>query len=280
MSNYNIQLQSIGADLQEVLQSLQNKAAGSITLPNLTSPAQDSEIFLGKEVIDQSGKIQTGTFTIADELASQETLIAQLQNMVDELLKAGGEQTTPVIHISNNGLITATAGDKVTTEQLTTQAAQIIIPGTSDQTILAGRYLTGTQTIKGDANLIPMNIVSGKSIFGVSGSAEIGNGSSDGGSSTSSNCNCHMCVYVNNQFPTPEEAELIHVIRNGNIFTIRYSGTTHNFFGIELLLEQDRGMIEGEQYDYIDDDGYSFVIIEIYPEELDPPRFYFNAIID
>ena len=51
-----------------------------------------------------------------------------------------------------------------------TKAATTIIPGTSDQTITSGVYLTGTQTIKGDANLIADNIKSGTSIFGVTGS--------------------------------------------------------------------------------------------------------------
>lgn len=56
------------------------------------------------------------------------------------------------------------------TEQLTVQAAQTITPTTSDTTIAAGQFLTGAQTIKGDANLVGSNIKSGVSIFGVAGS--------------------------------------------------------------------------------------------------------------
>ena len=47
--------------------------------------------------------------------------------------------------------------------------AQTFTPGTTDQTIEAGQYLSGTQTIKGDPNLLPENIVQGVSIFGVDG---------------------------------------------------------------------------------------------------------------
>lgn len=50
--------------------------------------------------------------------------------------------------------------------------AQTITPGTANKTIAAGQYLSGQQTIKGDANLIAANIVKGKSIFGVNGSFE------------------------------------------------------------------------------------------------------------
>ena len=60
-----------------------------------------------------------------------------------------------------------------------TKSSQIITPGTTDQTINSGVYLTGAQTIKGDANLIASNIKSGVSIFGVTGTAS---GGGSGGS--------------------------------------------------------------------------------------------------
>ena len=53
--------------------------------------------------------------------------------------------------------------------QLTTQAAQTITPGTTNKTINPYRWLTGTQTIKGDRNLVAGNIKSGTTIFGVTG---------------------------------------------------------------------------------------------------------------
>lgn len=59
-------------------------------------------------------------------------------------------------------------------ERIPRKAAQTYMPGTKNQTIEAGQYLTGNQTITGDANLLPENIVSGKSIFGVEGSASSG----------------------------------------------------------------------------------------------------------
>ena len=42
-------------------------------------------------------------------------------------------------------------------------------PGKANQTIAAGQYLSGTQTIQGDANLTAANIRQGATIFGVAG---------------------------------------------------------------------------------------------------------------
>ena len=63
------------------------------------------------------------------------------------------------------------------TASVTTKAAATITPGTSNQTIASGTYLTGTQTISGDANLVASNIKSGTTIFGVTGTYS-GGGSS------------------------------------------------------------------------------------------------------
>lgn len=99
-------------------------------------------------------------------------------------------QATPSISVSSDGLITASAtqtegyvsaGTNSKTKQLTTQAAKTVTPTTSNQTAVAkGRYTTGAVTVKGDANLIPENIKSGVSIFGVTGAYEGSGGSSIG----------------------------------------------------------------------------------------------------
>lgn len=62
---------------------------------------------------------------------------------------------------------------------VTKKSAATYTPGTSDQSIASGQYLSGTQTIKGDANLVAGNIKSGASIFGVTGTYT-GGGSSGG----------------------------------------------------------------------------------------------------
>lgn len=120
--------------------------------------------------------------------------LRKLLQMANNLPDAGGdpvetvEQATPTISVDSNGKITATseqaegyveAGTKTATTQLDTQAAQTITPGTSNQTIPSGLYLTGTQTIKGDANLVASNIKKGVSIFNVLGTLAASGGASN-----------------------------------------------------------------------------------------------------
>lgn len=78
---------------------------------------------------------------------------------------------------------------------VTKKAAATITPSTSDQTIASGQYLNGVQTIKGDANLVASNIISGKSIFGVAGNVVIQKyytGSTEPSSSLGSNGDIYL----------------------------------------------------------------------------------------
>ena len=59
------------------------------------------------------------------------------------------------------------------TASVTTKAAATLQPGTSAVTIAAGTYLTGAQTIPAEPNYLAANIVSGKSLWGLNGSAQI-----------------------------------------------------------------------------------------------------------
>lgn len=174
---------------------LANKAAGSggTDLPTLQNPGDADKLLAGYQLIDQSGQSVTGTIPskAASDLTARGATVtvpagyypAQTSKSV-----ATAAQATPSITVDSGGKITAsatqaagyvTAGTKTATKQLTVQEAKTWTPGTSNQTLASGRYLTGTQTIKGDANLKAANIVKGVSIFGVTGTAETGGGGSD-----------------------------------------------------------------------------------------------------
>lgn len=76
--------------------------------------------------------------------------------------------------------VTAYANDVKYTGSISSKSAATYTPTTSDQTIAAGQYLSGAQTIQGDANLTSANIASGVTIFGVAGSLSAATISQDG----------------------------------------------------------------------------------------------------
>lgn len=64
------------------------------------------------------------------------------------------------------------ADGEAVTGSIQSKAAATYTPTTTDQTIAASQYLTGAQTIKGDADLIASNIKKDVEIFGVTGTLE------------------------------------------------------------------------------------------------------------
>ena len=156
MSN-KTQLQTNNTNLASLIETLRSKAAGGDTSVELQE--------------------KTVTPTTAIQQVQPDTGYDGLSKVTVNAMPTA-TQATPSISVSSAGKITATstqsagyvtAGTKTATKQLTVQAAQTITPGTSNKTIASGRYLTGTQTIKGDANLKAANIAKGKSIFSVTG---------------------------------------------------------------------------------------------------------------
>lgn len=82
-------------------------------------------------------------------------------------------------------------GSKIT-GTIKSKAAATVTPSTSDQTIASGQYLSGTQTIKGDSNLVAGNIKKGTSIFGVTGTLEAGSTGTDTSDSGNNNCEAYV----------------------------------------------------------------------------------------
>ena len=142
-----------------------------------------SDILSGKTAYAR-GSMITGTIetkSASDLTASGKTVTVPAGYYASSTSKDVNtvEQAVPSVSVDSSGVINVTsnqdagyvsAGTTMASMQLKTQSAQTITPGTANKTISSGIYLTGAQTIKGDANLIPENIVSGKTIFGVEGS--------------------------------------------------------------------------------------------------------------
>ena len=103
--------------------------------------------------------------TEEDDMAS---LISKVDEEFDRQVVPAGDAVASDV-LSSKTFINST-GETITGTMVNRGGAQTITPGTSDKTLNSG-YYSGNITVKGDSNLIASNIVSGKSIFGVSGTA-------------------------------------------------------------------------------------------------------------
>ena len=81
---------------------------GGVELPELESPGTAQDLMAGKQLLDGAGQVVEGAFTLADELAEQAALIAEIQVALQS-------KTVPVpvieaLEIAKNGVYNAPEG--------------------------------------------------------------------------------------------------------------------------------------------------------------------------
>lgn len=147
-----------------------NVTTGGLDTSNATATAEDIKI--GKTAY-VDGSLVTGIHE-EETFTTQEKTISPNENIQTIIPEDGynGLSKVTVNAIDSNYIGSA----------VTRVAARDYTPGTSDQIIAASQYLTGAQTIKGDANLVAENIAKDVTIFGITGTHQ---GGSSGGTDTS-----------------------------------------------------------------------------------------------
>ena len=134
----------------------------------------------GSTIIDT-----TGTTVTSDTMVSPATALNKAGNVVTGSITTNSAFAPAITLKSETGIITGTnsfasayymGSVSTSTFSLTTQVAQTFTPASTAQYISSYQWLLGSQTIAGDANLVPENIASGVSIFGVTGTFEGGGG--------------------------------------------------------------------------------------------------------
>ena len=101
-----------------------------------------------------------------NQFASEISKLCKIDGVTGKVNKV--DSATPVITIDGNKITAKTTqstgyvsdGGSNSTVSFASKSAKTYTPTTTDQTISSGQYLDGAQTIKGDANLIPENILS------------------------------------------------------------------------------------------------------------------------
>lgn len=159
---------------------------GKVVLSEGTSAGQTIGIWVWKNVpLGEDGSV-SGTVIAPGTLplnALPSTVVDAI-NGIEDLKKSVSDGKELVANaITAKGVNTATDAEFatmatnissiVTLDSVPSLEAKTWTPSASDQTIAAGNYLKGDQTIAGDANLIAANIMSGVKIFGITGTAEL-----------------------------------------------------------------------------------------------------------
>ena len=150
----------------------QDNPTNYVYLEPLNNPAGADQILQGYEAYDGQGNELTGTIPskqaqtytpgTAPQTINANQYLSGVQTIEGDPDLVGGNILSGVDIFGVAGTIPK-------------KSAQTYTPTTTDQTITSGQYLDGAQTIKGDANLVPNNILSGISIFGVEGNAQVNN---------------------------------------------------------------------------------------------------------
>lgn len=171
LDNANFTATDVDGGMTELFTNVSNgktAIASAITGMGQSATGSDSFTTLATKIADISDDANAA---VGDVLAtktfyqggSKKTGTMTNRGAVNQSLAINGTYTIPAGYHNGSGVVS---------QSVTTKGAQTFTPGTANQTIAANQYLTGVQTIAGDADLVAGNIKSGVNIFGVAGNVE------------------------------------------------------------------------------------------------------------
>lgn len=143
----------------------------SKTSTDLSASGATVTVPAGHYASQATKSISSGTVTAPTTISGTSATVSTGTNT---LTLSKTVSVTP--NVSTAGYISSgTAGNaSVTlTANVTTKGTATLQPSTSAVTISEGTYITGTQTIPAEPNYLASNIVAGKSLWGLNGSAQI-----------------------------------------------------------------------------------------------------------
>ncbi|MBQ7540672.1 MAG: hypothetical protein IJT44_00085 [Clostridia bacterium] len=162
-------LSNAQADLQDIYDGISGitlRTSSNLTVSGATVTAPAGYYNSAASVSIPSGSASTPATTITKNPTISVNAAGKITASVSGTQDVTPNVTAGYISSGTAGTITVAGSAK---RQLSTVGTTTYTPGTTDQTIASGKYLTGAQTIKGDANLIASNIRKGVTIFGVTG---------------------------------------------------------------------------------------------------------------
>lgn len=171
-----------------------------------------------------AGYVANGTKSATKQLTTQgaKTITPSTSS---QTAVASGRYTT--------GTVTVGAIPSSYVQPTSTKGATTYTPSRSDQTIASGTYCSGVQTIKGDSNLLAVNIKNGVTIFGVTGKYEgedSGSGDEDGPSGGDGpigelkTCLVTININVEDLLAPPMPGEEVSII-----YSLNYTNSSGNY---------------------------------------------------
>lgn len=145
--------------------------ASQVTKDVATATQATPSISVNSSGLITASATQTAGYVSAGTKSATKQLTTQAAKTVTP---STSEQTAVASGVYTTGAVKVAAIPSTYVKPSATKGAATYTPTTYDQTVAAGTYCSGTQTIKGDANLVADNIKSGVSIFGVEGTAVSG----------------------------------------------------------------------------------------------------------